>query len=68
MSEIRSQATPARDELHPTPFVHVDVASDDLPDLLASARVFPAPRGNVIVYHPSVGVISKNGVSTGRSL
>lgn len=54
--------------LHPTPFVHVDVASGDLPDLMASARVFPAPRGNVIVYHPSVGVIAKNGVSTGRSL
>lgn len=68
---IVNRATPGKLEakrLHPSPFVAVDVDTSDLLGLLSSARVLPDPRGNVIVYHPSVGVISKNGVPTGRSL
>lgn len=36
--------------------------------LVAVVSIDPDVRGNVIVYHPDVGVISKNGVPTGRSL
>lgn len=71
MKTIVNRASPRKLEakrLHPSPFVAVDVDTSDIPALMSSARVIPDVRGNVIVYHPSVGVISKNGVPTGRSL